>query len=567
MTKRCLILLNILIVFTLRGHSQVIINDDRLRASVRQYGQAEVTIPFTNNNSLDDLTRNISILSVRNKTVYISISPLTVEWFILQKFNYSIKERDDSKGVISAPGIKQAMEWDKYPTYSQYDSIMQSFTKSYPNLCHLDTIGTSINGKLVLALKISDNAAKDENEPEVFYTSTIHGDETGGFVLMLRFADYLLKNYTLNNRVKNLVDSLEIWINPLANPDGTYKTGNAISSPVRFNAMGVDLNRNFPDPLQPLEIQQKENRDMIKFMSRHKFVLSANFHSGAEVVNYPWDRWSWLHADNDWFYIISRAYADTVHNHSVPGYMIDLKNGITDGYEWYPVYGGRQDYMTSELHGREVTIELDGNYFVTPASNLNALWQYNWRSLLGYLENALYGIHGVVRNVNTSAPVAAKVSITGHDKDNSQVYSDSLTGSFVRLLAPGLWDLTFSARGFHSTTISNIVAVTGQKQNMIVNLLPLIDSIDSTNPGTPVLYPNPAITEINADLPEKILGKVQVRIITMSGNLVYDYNTEAISGIPVTIDIMRLAAGTYSVVFTNISTKSSCSGKFVVIEF
>ena len=152
-----------------------------------------------------------------------------------------ILERDDSKGVISAHNMNQAMEWDTYPTYSQYDSIMQSFRTLYPDLCHLDTIGTSINGKLVLALKISDNAANDEDEPEVFYSSTIHGDETGGFVLMLRLADYLLKNYNLNTRVKNLVDNLEIWINPLANPDGTYRTEIQYQTYhlSRYNANGV----------------------------------------------------------------------------------------------------------------------------------------------------------------------------------------------------------------------------------------------------------------------------------------------------------------------------------------
>ena len=79
---------------------------------------------------------------------------------------------------------------------------MQSFIKRYPSLCHLDTIGTSVNGKLVLALKISDNAAVDEDKPEVFYSSTMHGDETGGFILvMLHFADYLLKNYLVSHRV------------------------------------------------------------------------------------------------------------------------------------------------------------------------------------------------------------------------------------------------------------------------------------------------------------------------------------------------------------------------------
>ena len=53
----------------------------------------------------------------------------------------------------------------------------------------------------------------------------------------------------------------------------------------------------------------------------------------------------------------------------------------------------RQDFVTSELQGREVTIELD-DQFITPAAQLTLLWQNNWHSLLGYLENALYGIHG-----------------------------------------------------------------------------------------------------------------------------------------------------------------------------
>ncbi len=110
---------------------------------------------------------------------------------------------------------------------------------------------------------------------------------------------------------------------------------------------------------------QKENLDMIKFMREHKFILSANFHSGAEVVNYPWDSRSWFHADDDWFYSISRKYADTVHVYSVPGYMTFLENGVTNGYDWYSINGGRQDFVTYELQGREVTIELDDAY-ITP---------------------------------------------------------------------------------------------------------------------------------------------------------------------------------------------------------
>jgi len=547
--------------------SQIISTDDRLRRIISQDGQVEVAIPYTDRKSIEIITTNVSIISVEDKVVYISLSPLTVEWFILQKFDYQIIEKADVKSIISAMNVNGILLLDKYPAYTQYDSIMHSFVTLYPSLCHLDTIGTSVNGKLVLALKISDSASDNEDEPEVFYSSTMHGDETGGFVLMLRLADYLLKNYSLNSRVKNLVDNLEIWINPLANPDGTYRSGNTMTSPTRYNANGYDLNRNFPDPATPNTVMQKETIDMIKFMRKHKFILSANFHSGSEVVNYPWDRWLFkLHADDSWFNSISRSYADTVHAYAGPAYMNFLDNGVTRGAVWYKVYGGRQDFMTWELHGREVTIELD-DQFITPAAQLALLWQNNWHSLLGYLENALYGIHGLVRSIDYHTPIPAKVFIVGHDKDSSQVYSDTLSGSFVRLLTPGLWDLSFSAAGYRTTTVNNIIVTNGQKTDLIVELSPIINGIEIINSETPVLiYPNPATDAIKVILPGMTSGEVNIRIINQEGRIMSDYNDEAVLDSPLLLDVKPLSAGTYTVLFLVPDKGTYFYGRFVVVK-
>jgi len=92
---------------------------------------------------------------------------------------------------------------------------------------------------------------------------------------------------------------------------------------------------------------------MMNFMKQHNFILSANFHEGAELVNYPWDTWNYLHADDEWFNNISRQYADTVHFWSAPyytDYFTDENNGITNGYAWYQAIGSRQDYVTYFLH-------------------------------------------------------------------------------------------------------------------------------------------------------------------------------------------------------------------------
>jgi hypothetical protein len=540
-------------------------DDEKLRRVVQEKGQAEISIPNPGSREIDRLTRALSISSVKGKEVYIKLSPLTVEWFISEGFDYHIVERIDSKGIISSLSMSQAMEWESYPSYTQYDSIMRYFADAYPSLCLLDTIGTSVNGKLVLALKISDNCSINENEPEVFYSSSIHGDETGGFILMLRFSDYLLKNYSLDTRVKHLVDNLEIWINPLSNPDGTYNGSNFITSAIRNNANGFDLNRNFPDPEIQYFVRQKETLDMMKFLAEHRFVLSANFHSGEEVVNYPWDRWPTLHADEEWFYAISRAWADTVHSYSPENYMNFLDNGVTRGYEWYPVYGGRQDYVTYTLSGREITVELD-NDFITPASELADIWEYNRHSLLDYLENALYGIHGQVLDALTGDPVSAKIFIKGYDKDNSHIYSDTLSGNFTRFLAPGSYDLNFTAGGYRDTIIKNIIVVSGEETELPVKINPLLNPADTTNPARPLFYPNPAGSFIKVVLPERIRGAVNIRIYSLAGIKVADYDNEASERYPVLLDVSRLPAGSYLAVFKGITNNLSYAGRFVIIK-
>jgi hypothetical protein len=284
------------------------------------------------------------------------------------------------------------------------------------------------------------------------------------------------------------------------------------------------------------------------------------------VVNYPWDRWlATKHADDLWFYLISRDYADVAHASSVPGYMTDLNNGVTRGAVWYVISGGRQDYVTYELQGREVTIELDDD-FITPASDLPLLWEYNYRSFLGYLENALFGIHGYVKDALTGNPVQAKIFIPGHDKDSSHIYSDPLTGRFARLVDPRSWTLKFSAPGYLDTTIYNIPVFDGEKTEIAVNMVPVINAIDTTNPASPVFYPNPANLSVKTVLPESMYGPVNVRIYDQKGMLIADYEAEATRGLPLIIDLGGFPSGVLSVIFRSRTSGISSTGRIIVIR-
>ncbi len=372
---------------------------------------------------------------------------------------------------------REAMVWDSYPTFSAYKQMMVDFATNYPGLCELDTIGYTTQGRELLVAKISDNVATEENEPEVFYTSSMHGDETTGYILMLRLIDSLLVGYGNDARITDMVNNMEIYINPLANPDGTYHGGdNSVYGAWRYNSNGIDLNRNYPDPQDGPHPDgnsyQAETQAFIAFADNHTFVISANFHGGSEVVNYPWDTWPRLHPDNTWYVTTCRHYADLAQAASPAGYLTDLNNGITNGYAWYEVNGGRQDMMNYYYGCREVTIEISSVKLLS-ASQLPNHWIYNRESFLDYLESARYGIQGVVTSSATSQPLRALVTVLDHDADSSQVRCDPDQGNYYRMIAPGTWDLQYSALGYVSKTITGVTVLSNSTVIENVQLDPI----------------------------------------------------------------------------------------------
>lgn len=410
----------------------------------------------------NELSRIIGIDRIKGDTVFAYASKKEFEKLRskgIQDFML-LPHPGDVGEVAMSNSPRQVLEWNYYPTYSAYESIMEQFATDYPDLCELVTIGVLNSGRKLLALHISSNIGVAAAKPEFFYTSSIHGDETTGYILMLHLADYLLSNYNQDPRITKMINGIDLWINPLANPDGTYAGGNnTVNGARRYNANFVDLNRNYPDPEDGPHPDgyswQEETVAFMAFAEERDFVMSANFHGGAEVINYPWDTWSKLHADNDWYYMISREYADTVHANSPSGYMTDYDNGIINGYQWYSISGGRQDYMNYFQQCREVTMEIS-NTKLLPASKLTNLWNYNYRSLLNYIEQVSYGIKGAISDTISGEPIAAQVFINGHDIDSSMVFSAAGLGDYYRPLKAGTYTITYSAEGYIPKTMHNV---------------------------------------------------------------------------------------------------------------
>lgn len=481
---------------------------------------------------LHQLTRLISIDNVDGRTVYAYANDKELERFKKLKYQFEILPHP---GILIQPEMAHSTRdlhnWNVYPTYQQYDSMMTQFATDYPNLCRIKNAGLSVQFRKILFAKISDNVQQEEDEPEVMFTSTMHGDETTGYVLMLRLIDYLLSNYGSDPQVTNLVDNCEIWINPLANPDGTYYGGNnTVYNARRYNANWVDLNRNFPDPQDGPHPDghpwQPETIAMMNLATRHNFVISANFHGGAEVVNYPWDTWPHLHADNNWYITISRDYADSAQAYSPPGYMNDLSNGITNGYAWYEVNGGRQDYMNYWQGCREVTIELSHTKLL-PANQLPDHWNYNKEAFLKFFENALYGIRGVVTDASTGQPMDAVVRVLGHDLDGSEVFTDPDVGDYHRMLSPGTYNLEFTAEHYLPDTVYNVTVTAGNATTVDVQLQrEIVTGIDLPERQTPAEillepnFPNPFNPATTIRFTTTVPGYIMLKVFNTLGEQV-----------------------------------------------
>ncbi|MCX6269401.1 MAG: M14 family zinc carboxypeptidase [Bacteroidetes bacterium] len=443
--------------------SGLMLNGQELSETLKQRNEIYFTFQIKTTSEISELTRLISIDNVKDNQVWAYANIRQYLKFMTLGYDITLLPAPgDGPGVVMTDHVLLSPQttWNFYPTYDAYQALMVQFQTMYPAICNLDTILTLASGRRLLVLKISDNVATDESEPEFLYTSSIHGDETTGYIMMLHLADYLLSNYGTNAEATDLVNSMEIYINPLANPDGTYYGGNSsVSGARRFNINGVDMNRNYQDPQDGLHPDgyawQPETVGFMNFATSRHFTAACNFHGGAEVVNYPWDTWPTLHPDDTWWQYISREFADTVHLHSPSTYMDYLSNGVTNGYAWYEVNGGRQDYMNYFQHCREITIEIS-DVKLLAANLLETHWTYLWRSLIQLLKESRYGLYGIITDQVTGLPVAAKVFITGHDNNGSEVYSSATLGDYHRPLKAGTYTLEISAPCYQTQTITGV---------------------------------------------------------------------------------------------------------------
>ncbi|MGW6793318.1 M14 family metallopeptidase [Streptomyces chartreusis] len=142
----------------------------------------------------------------------------------------------------------------RYHNYAEMTSEINSIVSANPSIASQRVIGTSYQGRNIVAIKISDNVGTDEAEPEVLFTHHQHAREHLTVEMALYLLRELTSDYGSDSRVTGLVNNREIWIVPDLNPDGgeydiatgSYRSWRKNRQPNSgSSAVGTDLNRNW----------------------------------------------------------------------------------------------------------------------------------------------------------------------------------------------------------------------------------------------------------------------------------------------------------------------------------
>jgi hypothetical protein len=343
----------------------------------------------------------------------------------------------DSKNIVyfDMKAINKSAFID-YPSFAQITQKLQLAAAKYPKIMKLMSIGKSVKGRDLWVMKISDNVMTEEVEPEFKFISSMHGDEITGRELTVSLIEEIGQKYGTDSEITDLVNNTEIYIMPSMNPDGSELRQ-------RANAKGVDLNRNFPDITRDTQSsplgRQVESQHVMKFQSERQFALSANFHGGAVVANYPWDSKYDLHPLDGFIKELSLGYAD--RNPEMRNSR-EFHGGITNGAAWYVVRGGMQDWSYVWHNDLQITVELSDMKW-PDYSNIPGFYKSNRDSMLYFMKE----VHrGAGFKIGRSG-VAGTVAIQQTSPEAKNLGSFAFTGSeFYKVMPEGEYTFTITEK-------------------------------------------------------------------------------------------------------------------------
>jgi len=473
------------------------------------------------------------------------------------------------------------------PRYWRYDQVIgqfQQWQERYPLIFHMEVIATTeIGGEPIWGARISDHAAIREPEPTLIFHAAQHSNEPNGTGAVMIMMNRLLSGYGSDARITSLVDGMQIWFIPIVNVDGhrmvfdgalnwnlwrKNKRDNNNDQQYTCPQDGVDLNRNWDfrwdqqaDSSQssqyyrgPAPFSESEVVAMRDFILRENPLIVMDFHSpfqnsSGNVIYWTWSTSSGLGPDQPFFEPIAQEVAtrtqsevDTIWYRESPGSMT-----LSKEQNW--VYANTGDCVflmeiSSAGFWRDETVD---SVAVRAARGSNYL-----------LDRAFDGpgLNGTVVDAVNGRPLAATVEVQeAYDQMVGSHRTDPAYGTYWRLLTPGTYTVTASARGYYKREGSIGVGSSGWT-TVTLRMVPLDAADASGGAGGDGAVAGPRI--LWTENPARGTADVHFRVLG--------------TGSPVRLDLLdasgrcvrTLAEGRYAAGYHEVALRDVASGVYLI---
>ena len=271
-----------------------------------------------------------------------------------------------------------------YHTYSEATQWLDDLHAQYPQVVSAKwSIGQSHEGRDIWCVRVSDNPEIDEpDEPEVEIDGLHHAREVMASEMVLMLIDYLGSHYGSDPDVTRIVNSREIYLVPIVNPDGfvynetTNPNGGGMWRKNRRDngdgTYGVDPNRNYPyewggsgsSPYTgdetyrgPAPGSEPEVQAIMGLVNAHAFVTSMSFHTYSDLTLYPWGYTTSPTPDNATYVHMSQVMTrENGYTYGQPGVLLYDVNG--GSFDW--VYGAQTEHPKCFAFTNEIGSSSDG---------------------------------------------------------------------------------------------------------------------------------------------------------------------------------------------------------------
>jgi hypothetical protein len=404
-------------------------NDDKLTmvrinsengTIVNQLARMGIDITAVHEGEIREDSRGLQLPSYEVEAV---ISPIDMK---------KLKHYDCQWTDLELKGPRQSIG-DTYTVYHSFDESgngikdqLYKIQNRYNKITQIEDIGHSIQNRPILAMRLGPKNYKwsqKKAKPQVLFLANLNARDWIATEIGMRLIYSLAENYGKDSKITDLLDTVDVWVIPVANPDGyeyTFTTDRLWTKNLRDNdgdgqitiADGVNLNRNF-DAHWGLNEEgssavasdltyhgttansEPETRAISRFINANNIKFIVSYNSYGDEILYPW---SWQvktpSLDNPLF--VTQAGTD-----ETPA-IVDslLKKGYDPGIaaEFYTVNGSFSDWCYGQAGIPFFTVKLTDKYgfeFPDDESLIQTVFQDNLPFALAVAQSANNPAHPV----------------------------------------------------------------------------------------------------------------------------------------------------------------------------